>query len=114
MANCLGLGPLSAEAPSEWPIMVKKILLGLMFISVAAFLGHCFGKLVTANPVIQVYLSVAAVGIFAAAWYWGKNSPQPVYFYFKCPLCREWTDMRGCRSIPNIDGSVCETCSEHL
>ena len=110
--NCLGLGPASLESPSEWPIMAKRILLGLMFVSMLAFLGYNFGEVVMADPVIQVIFSIVAVGIGFAAWYRGKNIPQSVFV--QCALCGEWVDINICRTIPNISGSTCGQCSEYL
>jgi hypothetical protein len=110
MPDCLGLDLVPLENPSEWPIIAKKVSLGLMFIGSLAFLGYCFGKVITSDSVGQIIFSIAAVGIGTAAWYRGKNIPQPVYV--QCPLCGERAQFSDCCALPVSEQLSCEVCAE--
>lgn len=112
MTNCLGLKPLPPENPGEWPIMARKIFLGLAFIGTLALLGHCFGRVVTKDAVGRVLVALATVGIGITAWYRGANIPQSVFV--QCALCGEWTDISTCQTVPNVSGLTCKECGKYL
>lgn len=110
MSNCLELGPLPEDNPSEIAMMAKKSFLLLLGLVVMGYLGFSFGKLFPTFPEATTLGCITGIifGIIVRSV--EQSMPQPVYI--QCVFCEAWKDIKTTKSYPHLKGVVCDECSK--